>query len=208
MYHFNSLTRDTSQEQAWPPSSVNDGLTAQDVSIARSATMPEQYSSTISIGRSISGGLIPRKRSYEEQEKLSRARASHLSSLYEMSNVEKNTALNKNACFHETFTNHMGTPSLAMADPKQAAEAYRMRQQEAREQRKKDPLLTERERRSANKLGNMHQQTIKRKPLGDRQDKGVPLSVANKPRPRERIQLGDGDGIEIVYSGSVLPSLC
>lgn len=205
MYHFNALS--ASQDQAWPTSSVNDGLTTQDISITRSATMPEQHSSTISIGRTRSGGLIPRKRSYEEQEKLSRARASHLSSLYEMSNVEKNTALNKNACFQQTFTNHIGTPSLAMEDPKQAAEAYRMRQQEAREQRKKDPLLTERERRSSNNLGNI-QQKIKRKPLGDRQDKRAPLSVADKPRSREHIQLGDGDGIEIVYSDTALPCLC
>ena len=163
--------------------------------------MPEKYAPTsLDFHRTGSGGLILRKRTFEEQEELSRARATHLSSLYEMSEVQ-NMPLNKNACFRHKATDYTATPSFGQMDPNQAAEAFRKRQAEAGERKKKDPLRTGRER----KVDRFRRVQTERQPLANRQAKYVAPSVVEKLRSNDRIEVGDGIEVVAAYS---LPSLC
>jgi len=203
MNHFNATMlysrrgRDESGDSVWMTAAEEDLAAQQEVlSIPRSVTMPETSASSVDMYRTASGGLILRRRTYEEQKELSHAKASQLSSLYEMSGVQKHTALNKNASFHHKATEYTGKPSFAPMDAKQAAEAFRKRQAEASERRKEDPLRTERERK-VDRLAAMRK-TRSSKPLGNRQDE------CTNTWHHERIEVGDG--IEVVAYN--LPQMC
>lgn len=96
------------------------------------------------IKRSFSNGYhFLRKRSAEEQEEISRARAQQMSSMYELSDI-KSSDLRKSACFKRAI---VCAPSLS-ADftVKQAAAAFNQKKVNKNQLIKLDPLLTEHER--------------------------------------------------------------
>jgi hypothetical protein len=95
----------------------------------------------LDIKRTGSGGLIMRKKTFEEQEQLSRARAAVLSDLYELSEG-KETKLNKKGIFKHRVA---GNPSVkgSLMSPQLAAAKF-AKQEVDRKTRTggKDPLLT------------------------------------------------------------------
>lgn len=110
------------------------------------STMPDNPSDPApEIRRTGSGGFaFLRRRSAEEQEKISRARAQELSVLYELSDV-KAEGLNREAHLKRPVRQ---APSLgaSMCSLQQAAAAYSSAKIAAIEEAKTDPLLTKHER--------------------------------------------------------------
>jgi hypothetical protein len=119
------------------------GKESQHLNITRSMTA-DHGDDALDIKRTGSGGLIMRKRTFDEQEQLSRARAAVLSDLYELSEG-KETKLNKKGIFKRKVT---GKPSLtgSLMTPQLAATKF-AKQEADRKTRTggKDPLLTARE---------------------------------------------------------------
>jgi hypothetical protein len=198
MYHFiNAFT-------FWAPESspraesdthhqalgLKDRSAPEEASLIRSATMPERYE-FLEVHRTGSGGLIMRKRTFEEQMELSRAKALRLSEIYEMSDVRTPT-FNKNASFQHKAIEYKGKPSFAQIDPKQAALAYRQKQNQMYERIQEDPLLMERERKEKMKTVN----PVKSKSPRNKQDRYL------APQGMEKSQ-----GIEVVLAYN-LPGLC
>ena len=116
------------------------GEESQQLSITRAMTA-ENGDDMLDIKRTGSGGLIMRKKTFDEQEQLSRARAAVLSDLYELSEG-KDTNLNKNGIFKQKVT---GNPSVkgSLMTPQLAAAKF-AKQEVDRKARTggKDPLLT------------------------------------------------------------------
>jgi hypothetical protein len=197
MYHFSASTLRAPESSPravsdthHQASGLNDRPAAEEASMIRSATMPERYE-FLEVHRTGSGGLIMRKRTFEEQKELSREKALQLSEIYEMSDVRTAT-LNKKASFQHKAIEYKGKPSFAQIDPKQAALAYRQKQDQAYERRKEDPLLMERERKVKMKIEN----PVKSNSLRNKQDRYL------APQCMVRSQ-----GVEVVLAYN-LPGLC
>ena len=128
---------------------------AKDLSLQRSSTMPLNHGENREFHRSASGGLIVLRRTLEERKKINEARASELSSLYELSDI-KNTELNKKGIFKIKATEYKGTPSVLTITPKEAAKMFEKRAQEYQDKHKgAGPLLTAQEMRGKVKLEDM-----------------------------------------------------
>jgi hypothetical protein len=117
------------------------GKASQHSNIARAMTADNGDDAMHDIKRTGSGGLIMRKKSFEEQEQLSQARAAVLSDLYELSEG-KDTDLNKKGIFKHQIT---GKPSVkgSQTTPQLAAAKF-AKQESNRKWRTggRDPLLT------------------------------------------------------------------
>jgi len=116
-------------------------------SIRPCSTMPDNPSAPApEIHRTGSGGFtFLRRRSAEEQEKISRARAQELSVLYELSDV-KAEALNKQKAHIQQPVRLAPSLGANMCSLQQAAAAYNSTKSAALEEAKTDPLLTKHER--------------------------------------------------------------
>jgi hypothetical protein len=118
------------------------GKESQRLNITRAtSTTTDDSDDMLDVKRTSSGGLIMRRKTFEEQEQLSRARAAELSALYELSEA-KETKLNKRGIFKHHIT---GTPSVkgSLMTPRQASSRF-ARQESNRKTRTggRDPLLT------------------------------------------------------------------
>ena len=132
-----------------------------------------------------------RRRTFEEQTELSRAKAMQLSEIYEMSDVRPVT-LNKKASFQHRAIEYKGKPSFAQIDPKKAALAYRQKQDQAYDRIKVDPLLLERKRKEKMKMVN----PVKSKSLKNELDRCLmPQGIV------------ESEGVEVVLTYN-LPGLC
>ena len=140
------------------------------VSVHHRMSMPlvddEDDKANTDVHRTFSGGLIMRRRTLEEQKRLSQNRSFELSVRFELSDV-KDTDLNKNGKFKVNATNYTGAPSLQTISPKEAIKVFENRKRESDAKKQvEDPLLSAHEKK---KLGQIQ---YRQPPLQDREIKG------------------------------------
>jgi hypothetical protein len=120
---------------------------SNDVRLLRTSTMPEARDEDRELPRSSSGGSILRRRTFDEQKKMSEARANELITRFELSDV-KNTALNKKGTFNSTNTVSLRTISTQEAMRLIAKEQEEIINRTGNE----NPLLTKRQVEEKNKV--------------------------------------------------------
>lgn len=96
--------------------SEKDGITIEEVSITRSLTIPEQSMGSIKHKRTGSGSWLMRKKTFEEREEVSRARAS---ALFEMSISQGHPSFNKDA----TSKNDQDTTTMGLIEKYKSRDA-------------------------------------------------------------------------------------
>jgi hypothetical protein len=162
------------------------------------------------------GGFLRHKRSAEEKETISRARAQQLSEMYELSDF-KADSLNKHANFKKTVT---CAPKLStIMTPQQAVAAWQLQQKE----HLADPLLTEHEQKEIERRDQVEQRKVAvagcpapgfvRAPLMEKRQQQQPRSGPapwaftkarshSKTKPMVRIEttavLYDDEGMEVI----------
>jgi hypothetical protein len=189
------------------------GKESQHLNMITRAMTADNGDDMLDVKRTGSGGLvIIRKKTFEEQEQLSRARATVLSDLYELSEG-KETELNKKAIFKHQAT---GNPSVkgSLMTPRLAAVKF-AKQEVDRKTRTggKDSLLTAHEikEQTENEELERRKAAVKQKNKV-RRDMLSPASSFDGPTPRggynDENLLPDTVGYEIVLSngkGSSVP---
>jgi hypothetical protein len=179
------------------PSRARGGVQdSNDARLLRVSTMPESRDEDREVLESSSGGLILRRRTFDEQKKHSQAKANDLIARYELSDV-KNTALNKKGTIKSTSTASLRTISYQEAMSLIAKEHDEIVSRTGNN----NPLLTKRQEEEKNKAEDKIRRMADWKKTNERDGPPTLRALKSKSFEEQKIET-KGSGI-ISFGGAV-----